>query len=343
VRHARFVLVFTQVVFFGSLVLCLHRNFSHTAQTDGISFYGVNAATLPTLATGFLVSAAGLWWLRRDLSALDAPRWFRGALGVIALGLPGLLATPYTEGTVVNWLHMGIGVTVALTQFAVTIAIVRRDRTALSVLALAVQFGGGVLAGVSLPSPHVHALLQGEIVLEVGFAVALTQWAFGVHERRRAPYSGAMTDFDLTDSIAIAATTERVFSLVSNLALMGSWSPENTGGQWLDGATGPALGARFEGTNESDGHTWSTVATVTAFEPTSRFAFHVTWQDIDISDWEFVLVETESGCELRESWSDRRPQSMHDEDAAEGFNRAEFTVGSIRTTLERLRASAEQS
>jgi len=152
-----------------------------------------------------------------------------------------------------------------------------------------------------------------------------------------------MTDFDLTDHITIAASPERVFALVSDLALMGSWSPENTGGQWLDGATGPQLGARFEGTNENDGDTWSTVATVTAFEPSTRFAFHVTWQDSDISDWEFVLNGTESGCELRESWSDRRPQSMLDEDAAEGFNRADFTVGSIRTTLERLRAASEAS
>ena len=342
-RHARFVLAFTQLVFFGALALCLHRDFSVTAQTDGISFYGVHASTGPTLAVGFVVSGAGLWWLRRDLTALDAPRWFRLALGLIALGLPGLLLTPYTDGTLLNWLHMTIGVSVALTQFAVTIAIVRRDRTWLSRAALVTQFAGGLLAAVSLPSSHLHALLQGEVLLEIGFAAALTEWAFGVHDRRHAPYSGAMTDFDLTDQIAIAAPPERVFALVSNLALMGSWSPENTGGQWLYGATGPQFGARFEGTNENGGDTWSTVATVTAYEPDTRFAFHVTWQDIDISDWRFVIAASATGCEVRESWSDRRPQSMRDEDAAEGFNRAEFTVGSIRTTLERLRTTAEQS
>jgi len=147
--------------------------------------------------------------------------------------------------------------------------------------------------------------------------------------------------FDFSDSIFIAASPDVVFARVSDLALMGSWSPENTGGRWLDDATGPATGARFEGTNRNGDDTWSTVATVTTYEPVSSFGFHVMWNEFDISDWLFTLTTTDGGCELRESWSDRRPASFLEEDAEAGFDRAAFTRTSIRTTLERLKAACE--
>ncbi len=151
-----------------------------------------------------------------------------------------------------------------------------------------------------------------------------------------------MTTFDYFDECSVRADAALVFATLSDLAKMGSWSPENTGGAWLDGAVGPSLGARFEGSNARDGDEWSTIATVTAFEPTQVFAFRVTYEEYDISDWEFRVTPSDEGCVVRESWADRRPDFMRDEDAAAGFNRADFTVSSIRTTLERLRDECEQ-
>jgi hypothetical protein len=150
-----------------------------------------------------------------------------------------------------------------------------------------------------------------------------------------------MDIYDIVDQIEIQADHEKVFSLVSDLRTMGSWSPENTGGHWLDGVTVPTVGARFEGTNEKDGDTWSTIATVTAIDPPSRFAFHVTYEDDPISDWEYFFEPTNIGCIVTEQWRDRRPQSYRDADAEEGFDRHAFTIGSIRTTLERLRLTCE--
>ena len=34
---------------------------------------------------------------------------------------------------------------------------------------------------------------------------------------------------------------------------MSHWSPEYQGGEWLDGATGPMVGARFKGRNKERG------------------------------------------------------------------------------------------
>lgn len=44
----------------------------------------------------------------------------------------------------------------------------------------------------------------------------------------------------------IAAAPERIWALVTDLPRMNEWSPENNGGEWSEGATGPALGARFK-------------------------------------------------------------------------------------------------
>jgi uncharacterized protein YndB with AHSA1/START domain len=40
--------------------------------------------------------------------------------------------------------------------------------------------------------------------------------------------------------MSIAAPPARVWELVTDLQLMGHWSPEYQGGGWLDGATGPS-------------------------------------------------------------------------------------------------------
>ena len=65
----------------------------------------------------------------------------------------------------------------------------------------------------------------------------------------------------------IAAPAEKVWALVSDLPRMGEWSPENAGGTWAKGATGPALGAVFKGTNKNGFRRWSTTVTVVACEP----------------------------------------------------------------------------
>jgi uncharacterized protein YndB with AHSA1/START domain len=44
--------------------------------------------------------------------------------------------------------------------------------------------------------------------------------------------------------MSIAAPPARVWELVTDLQLMGHWSPEYQDGEWLDVATGPLVGAR---------------------------------------------------------------------------------------------------
>ena len=51
------------------------------------------------------------------------------------------------------------------------------------------------------------------------------------------------------DSVTVhmAAPPEQVWDLVSDVTRIGSYSPETFEAEWIDGATGPAVGARFRG------------------------------------------------------------------------------------------------
>jgi Polyketide cyclase / dehydrase and lipid transport len=73
----------------------------------------------------------------------------------------------------------------------------------------------------------------------------------------------------------IAVTPTVAYAAVTDLPRMGEWSPENRGGEWIDPATGVAVGAMFRGHNRGPRGEWATVVTVTEAEPDRRFAFCV--------------------------------------------------------------------
>ena len=146
----------------------------------------------------------------------------------------------------------------------------------------------------------------------------------------------------LSDSIDIAASPELVFSALTDLSGMRRFSPENTGGEWLNGVTAARRGARFKGTNTQGNKSWSTIAKVTTFEPSQRFGFDVTWHRFRISHWEYEIDRTPQGCRVTEQWTDRRNAVIRKDGDSETFSRVEFTKLSLRTTLERLKEFCEQ-
>jgi len=109
-----------------------------------------------------------------------------------------------------------------------------------------------------------------------------------------------------TVSRQIAAPPERVWSLVTDLPRMGEWSPENTGGTWVRGATGPAVGARFKGTNENGKKRWSTEVKVVAFDAPRSFEFDVTAAGFRVARWSYAIEATSGGCQVTETWTDQR-------------------------------------
>jgi hypothetical protein len=68
-------------------------------------------------------------------------------------------------------------------------------------------------------------------------------------------------------SAVLAAPADVLWRLVSDVTRTPELSPEIRSCRWLDGATAPAVGARFEAVNAVNGKSWKNRPVVTDIEP----------------------------------------------------------------------------
>lgn len=108
----------------------------------------------------------------------------------------------------------------------------------------------------------------------------------------------------------IAASPEVLYDLVADLTAMGRWSPENTGGTWKPPATGPAVGARFQGTNTSGSKRWSTVSTIVTADRPREVAWDVKAGPMKVARWSYRFEPADGGCLVIETWTDHRSAPM---------------------------------
>lgn len=149
---------------------------------------------------------------------------------------------------------------------------------------------------------------------------------------------------DLTRSAHVNAPSDVVWSLVSDLPAMGSLSPENAGGSWRKGATGPAVGAQFRGHNRKGWHRWSTNVRVTTCEPGRSFGFAVSSAGVPIAEWAYDITADDTGCTVTESWTDRRPAWFKRPASlvtGGGYRDPADVVANIEGTLAALKVTAE--
>lgn len=149
-----------------------------------------------------------------------------------------------------------------------------------------------------------------------------------------------------TVTIHVDAAPDEVYALVSDVRRMGEWSPETVHAEWIDGATGPAVGARFKGTNRRGIVRWSTKPRVVEVEPGRVFAFVTEFRGQDQTRWTYRFEPEAGGTRLTESFD-----LVHDIPkfvaTAERFllrvkdRRADLEDG-MRATLERIKQAAEQ-
>jgi hypothetical protein len=101
--------------------------------------------------------------------------------------------------------------------------------------------------------------------------------------------------------LVIAAPPTVVWPLVCDIAMPARFSSEFQGGQWLDGAEEPALGAQFRGRNHHPAAgTWETVSTISEFEPERRFGWAVGDPEVPAARWRFSLEPEGTGTRLRQ-------------------------------------------
>ena len=99
----------------------------------------------------------------------------------------------------------------------------------------------------------------------------------------------------------------RVWELVSDIELMPTMSQELQSVEWLDGASAPAVGAKFIGRSkhESLGE-WATTSHVIECEPERVFAWAVEDPANPTAIWRFRLEPKNGGTELSE-WMQMGP------------------------------------
>lgn len=103
----------------------------------------------------------------------------------------------------------------------------------------------------------------------------------------------------ITISKVIAAPPEAIYDLVADITQMPKYSPENTSGEWIKGATGPVVGAQFKGSNKLGKATWSTKPTVTVADRGREFAFKVPGASGPV--WSYRFEPTVGGTLVIES------------------------------------------
>jgi hypothetical protein len=117
---------------------------------------------------------------------------------------------------------------------------------------------------------------------------------------------------------------------------------------WLDGATGPAAGARFEAVNKvSRGPAWKNRPVITTAQPGREFAFSRTEKLSGTLVWRYQLEPDGGGTRLIESYQVTRPISRLGWFIITRLygcrdRRAELREG-MQQTLQRIRETAERN
>jgi hypothetical protein len=115
-----------------------------------------------------------------------------------------------------------------------------------------------------------------------------------------------VTMSDIEVSRVIAAPAELLYDIVSDLPNMGELSPENTGGVWVKGATGPAVGARFRGTNSNEKKHWATTVIIDEADRGQAFTFRVVVGPVKVARWGYRFEQVAGGTKVTETWDDMR-------------------------------------
>jgi uncharacterized protein YndB with AHSA1/START domain len=145
-------------------------------------------------------------------------------------------------------------------------------------------------------------------------------------------------------TVHIDAPPEAVWDLVSDITKIGRYSPETFDAEWLDGATGPAVGVRFRGhvKRNQKGPTYWATCVITECEPNRVFGFTVgSSVEKGLNNWRYELQPSGTGTEVTESFRLKDTLGLKVYWALLGWARGRTNRNGMRTTLERMKAELE--
>ena len=145
--------------------------------------------------------------------------------------------------------------------------------------------------------------------------------------------------------LVMAAPPEAIYELVADVTRMPEFSPEVVECRWLDGATGPVVGARFKARNKfSRGPAVGNKPVITAVEPGKRISWSRTEPFGGTVEWTYELLPHEQGTEVVESYRALKPVSRFGWVIIGAFSsndRRGLQRAGMEQTLQRLKAHVE--
>lgn len=109
----------------------------------------------------------------------------------------------------------------------------------------------------------------------------------------------------------IQASPETLYDVVADVTRTPDLSPEIVACEWLDGATGPAVGARFRATNHvGRGPDWHNNPVVTVADRGREFAFERTERGAGTVAWRYRFIPEDGGTRVVESYEVTHPLTL---------------------------------
>lgn len=141
-------------------------------------------------------------------------------------------------------------------------------------------------------------------------------------------------------SVVINSPAIDIWRVVADIHNTGKFSPETFEAEWLDGATGPELGAKFRGhvrRNEIGPIYWTTCR-VTACVPGEEFGFDVLIGDRAVNRWHYRFDAQGGSTKVTESFNMPGPKALD----ILMFLRRRRNERDMTTTLHRIKDYVEQ-
>jgi uncharacterized protein YndB with AHSA1/START domain len=148
-------------------------------------------------------------------------------------------------------------------------------------------------------------------------------------------------------SLKIKAPPDKVWNLVSDITKMGEYSPEVIEAEWIDGANGPTVGAKYRGhvkRNENWPVLYWTTCEITECTPGEVFEFAVVMGDRAVNTWRYEFRPSDDGgTNVTESFDLGDSFLIKLWRPLGGFLREHRNERDMLRTLERVKAVAEDA
>lgn len=146
-------------------------------------------------------------------------------------------------------------------------------------------------------------------------------------------------------TVEMKAGADRIWALLSDVTRIGSYSPETFEAEWLNGATGPEVGAHFRGHVRRNGRgpVYWTECRVVDCEPGRSFGFEVVVGGRAVNTWRYRLEPRGDGATaVTESFQLEANPLNRIYWTLLGWARGKANEKGMRQTLERVRAEVEK-